>query len=515
MGVGRVLKGDGRLADVIEVMEDSGAIGGALDREPVTSVRRSAPPRAVVVLALAAASLAMPSTAPARQPDGLSSLDTPVAMPIASGSTPSGGPPGSSGQQSEPRGAAPAGCQITLEAARTRLVAGESTTLGGSLSCPTPADAVEQPVLVYEHDAGTPGSVLLGTARTEADGAYRFAIDGSRSNSSFFVRRGRVRSAHVSVRVAPAVTISARPESAPSVAGGRRRAARRGSVTMTFTGAVSPAEAGARVVLQRERAASEDWFRIGMGEVGDDGTYSITHTFRPGTVNVRVAVRSRHLLGGVSESLSYQIARPQNPQLTIQGVPDVLAYGGSVTLRGTLATGAHEPVTLLARTRQSAFAPVASVATDGSGNYSFPAQSPLQNTWYEVTARKQSSIVLLERVKPLITAAVASAEVAAGEPLTFSGTIAPSHPGQPVYLERQNADGLGFHVVDIGAVAVGGTYSIDDAGSGAGTQAYRVKVPGDPEKQAVTSQPMEIQVTAQAVSRKAEGPVSPTASPEN
>ena len=29
----------------------------------------------------------------------------------------------------------------------------------------------------------------------------------------------------------------------------------------------------------------------------------------------------------------------------------------------------------------------------------------------------------------------------------------------------------------------------------------RVKVPGDPEKQAVTSQPMEIQVTAQAVSR--------------
>src|SRR5438270_3510964 len=109
MGAGRVLKGGGRLADVIGVMEDSGAIGGALDREPVTSGRRPAPPRWVAVLALAAAGLAMPSAASARQPDGLASLDTPVAMPVASGSTPSGGPRRSSGQQSEPSDTAPAG----------------------------------------------------------------------------------------------------------------------------------------------------------------------------------------------------------------------------------------------------------------------------------------------------------------------------------------------------------------------------------------------------------------------
>src|SRR5436305_15020554 len=139
MGAGRVRKGGGRLAGVIGVMEDSGAIGGALDREPITSGRLPAPPRWVAVLVLVVASLAMPSAAPARQPDGLASLDTPIAMPIASGSTPSGGPPASSGQPSQPRRPAPAACQRTVQALRRRLAAGESTPLGGPLPCPIPA----------------------------------------------------------------------------------------------------------------------------------------------------------------------------------------------------------------------------------------------------------------------------------------------------------------------------------------------------------------------------------------
>ena len=79
--------------------------------------------------------------------------------------------------------------------------------------------------------------------------------------------------------------------------------------------------------------------------------------------------------------------------------------------------------------------------------------------------------------------------------VTFYGTVIPGHPGHVVYLERQNLAGNGYHVVNVGTVSALGTYSIEQFVEGSGSQVYRVRVPGDPENQAVASPPVTIEVT--------------------
>ncbi len=268
---------------------------------------------------------------------------------------------------------------------------------------------------------------------------------------------------------------------------------------MTFAGTVGPDAAGARVALQRESdSVAENWHRVALGEVGANGEYSITHTFFvPGAIDVRVVVRARGLQAGVSEPLDLQLAHRQNPRLTIQLSPSPLSYGQSVTVSGTAADAAHESLTLLARTRRGAFAPMATVTTDASGDYTFPAQSPLQSTMYRVRGVRTSSVTLSEGVEPLLSAQVTSTSVQAGEALTFSGTVVPAHAGQAVYLERQGSDGV-FHVVAVGTLGADGTYSIEHTASGAGMQVFRVKIAGDGEDEAVASKPFEVQVARAA-----------------
>ena len=105
------------------------------------------------------------------------------------------------------------------------------------------------------------------------------------------------------------------------------------------------------------------------------------------------------------------------------------------------------------------------------------------------------SAVLFVGVKYVLTANVSATTVQAGQPLTFSGTVTPAYVGKAVYLERQNQVGTGFHVVDVGSVAPGGTYSITDEVFGTGMDVFRVKVPGDPSNQSQASQLFTITVT--------------------
>jgi len=414
--------------------------------------------------------------------------------------------PSAASARREGRAGALGRCALQISVPAGDLTAGEAATVTGSLTCPPSAAAAEQTVTIYQRDAGTPGFGVVGTATTEASGAYQFTTEALETNSVFYARSDGARSGHVAVKLAPLVTISGPPEDSLLTVAGRRGGAGASSSsdalsnTVTFAGTVGPDALGARVVLQRESdTVAETWRRIALAEVGANGEYSITHTFfAPGTTNVRVVVRARGLLAGVSEPLSFQIARRQNPRLTIQASPGPLSYGQSVTLSGTAAGAAHETLTLLARTRQSAFEPVSTVTTDASGGYTFPAQSPLQSTLYRVRAARTSSVTLSEGVKPLLTAQVSSTSVQAGEPLTFSGTIVPAHAGQAVYLQRQNPDGIGFHVVAVGALGAGGTYSIEHTVSGAGTQVFRVKAADDGEDEAVASEPFKIEVTRAA-----------------
>jgi hypothetical protein len=224
-------------------------------------------------------------------------------------------------------GAAAQGCQLELQASSPRVIAGESATLTGSLSCPATVSAAEQTVALYGHVAGIPGANPLGTVTTEADGAFQLSTEALSADASFYATVPGARSSRVWVRVAPLVTISGPPSGTELTAGGGRAGATGAqasatgasatstsptSSTVTFTGTVQPEEAGPRVLLERQGAgASRDWIVLGSAPVGAGGGYSITHTFGiAGTADVRVVLRARRDdLAGVSPTLTYQIVR--------------------------------------------------------------------------------------------------------------------------------------------------------------------------------------------------------------
>jgi hypothetical protein len=271
---------------------------------------------------------------------------------------------------------------------------------------------------------------------------------------------------------------------------------------VTFAGLVNPADAGARVALQRENATSvEEWHSIQESTVKPGGGYVFSHVFAvPGDANLRVIVRPHGKITarGVSNTLSYEISQAQNPRLTIFSSADPAPFGSPVTISGVLAGGANQKVTLAGHTFGSAgFGNIQETVTDGSGAYKFVIASAQQSTSYRVlSATGVHSAILFEGVRYGLTAAASAATVQAGQSVTFSGTVSPARAGKVVYLERQNPGPAGgYHVVDLTTVSPLGTYSITHFVFGSGKRVYRVHVPGDPDNQAVSSTPFPIEVT--------------------
>ena len=381
-------------------------------------------------------------------------------------------------------------CRVTIFAEPHIVISGESAQIIGQLICPSGVVTSEQTVTVYEHVAGAGPFQVLGTATTGAGGFYSIVAPNLTANSTFYAATVAGRSATRAVKVSPQVTLKGPAETAQIFTG------RRGA--QTFSGVVSPADTGAEVVLQRENAtANEEWGVIQRGIVGPGGAYSFTHVFgRPGDANLRVVVRAHRRLSvrGVSNTLSYSISQHENPALTINTSTDPISYGQPVTLSGVVAGAVSKPVTLMARSKEGAFAPVATSTTDASGNYTF-TQTPLQSTIYRVTSGGVNSALLFEGVKYVLTASASATTVSSGQALTFAGTVTPARVGHVVYLERQNVFGGGFHVVDVATVAADSTYTINHAIFGLGSEVFRVKIPGDPLNQAISSTPFSITVT--------------------
>jgi hypothetical protein len=386
-------------------------------------------------------------------------------------------------------------CRINLNVAPREITAGDPVVAFGRLVCTRRVNAAGQTVKLFEHSLGTPGSTLVQSTSTDALGFYELTQTGVETNSAFFVRSHRAQSARRRVRVAAQVTLSGPPEGTQLLTGPAN--------AVTFTGTVDPADVGARVILQRQNALTgNEWRRIGSGTVGPEGDFSIPHTFIvPGDANLRVLVRSRGMnIPSPSNVLTYEISQAQNPQLTIVASADPITYGQSVTISGVAAGLANTPVTLFARSAsQRGFAPVAEVTTNAGGEYAFGAQSPVYNSFYQVRTgakvSREKSAVLYEGVKDVLTAEVSPSTVQAGQALTFKGTVAPEHAGHIIYLERQNAAGSGFHVVQVATIGAGSTYTIVHTVYDAGTKVFRVRVPGDPENEGAVSAPFTIQVT--------------------
>ncbi len=395
------------------------------------------------------------------------------------------------------------GCSVSLEATAPTITAGAPLGLVGTLSCPEAASAASQTVTLYQKVAHVPGFSIAATTTTEANGAFRFAPSGVEINSVFYVRSDGAKSAHVSVKVTPQVTIDAPAAGTQLLVGAAHTAGDSpvDSGAVTFTGTVSPADAGATVALQREYRG-EAWHHIGVGQVNAEGGYSIAHTFfRAGEATIRVVVHSHGLyMNSASAPVTYQISRRRSRKVTIQVSADPIAYGLGVTISGIVAGADDQPVTLLAQTPEGTFAPLASGVTGSGGEYSF-LESPLQTTRYRVTSASASSANLSEGVTYALTPTPSAATVQAGEPIAFTGTVTPAHQGQPVALEQQYASGLGYHAIATGVVSSGSTYSIAHTFTGAGAELLRIRVQEDaasPQIQGVASAAFKLEVTPAA-----------------
>jgi hypothetical protein len=250
------------------------------------------------------------------------------------------------------------------------------------------------------------------------------------------------------------------------------------------------------------------------------GGYSIVHTFLvPGDANLRVLVLSQgRNIPATSSPLTYEISQAQNPELTIEATPDPILEGQSAIISGMLAgTTTSQPVTLLARTvHQHGFAPVAQVDTNSSGAYTFPAQTPVNSTYYKVESggtptaapldgkssaallAGKSSAVLFEGVRYALVAEASPTSVMEGQVVTFSGKVAPTpaNPGHVIYLQRLNASGTGFHVVRVSTLTPEATFSIPYQVFSVGTDVFRVYIPGGPDNGGAASQLFTIAVSA-------------------
>ena len=412
-------------------------------------------------------------------------------------------------------------CGIDIRLMPALVSAGETTEVSGQLSCHRHANPGAQTVQLYAYVVGTAGYVPVGSTTTEAGGAYRLTSPAENANTDFYVSSaGGARSGSRRLHVENQVTFSGPPEGTQIETGAPH--------LETFSGTVTPADVGARVILQRQNAVNgEEWHRIGSGEVvaggPTGGTYTITHTFRvPGDASLRVLVRSDGLNApSASTPLDYEISQTQNPSLTIVSSADPIDYQQQVTISGVLAGATtSQPVTLWARTvHQHGFAPVAEASTGEGGDYSFAAQTPVNSTLYRVSATAAAagcssasphvrtckarglrggllkSAILYEGVRDVLTAEVSATTVEAGQTVEFKGTVAPDHAGHAIYLERENASGTGFHVVQRGYVLPGSVYSIVHQVYVPGAKVYRIDIPGDPENGRAVSQPFTVQVT--------------------
>jgi hypothetical protein len=403
-------------------------------------------------------------------------------------------------------------CSATIESSSSSITAGDTVTIFGKLTCPSGVSVGERQVTISEGQQGTAAAALtvLGSTMTEADGSYKISSLAFDTNTTFHVRVGN-RGARVVVKVAPLVTLSGpSPAATLSTVGGHTPGAHPAKVT--FSGTVKPGDGGGRVALQVAYAESgEQWRTVAFAGVESDGSYSVAHRFRTaGQASVRVLahMRGRNVVAA-SEPLTYEVVQPQNPKLTIDSSAAPLAYGETTTISGVAAEAPSQTVTLFAHTHAGNFAPVASTTTEPDGDYSFAAQAPTESTYYRVSVAKTLSTTLYEGVKRALTLDPPPAATQAGQPVTFSGVVTPGDEGQSVYAERQNASGIGFHIVASATIGASG-FSISHTFTNAGSYTMRIRVPGDPALQTATSAPFSFEVSpAAAAALTPEAPASP------
>jgi hypothetical protein len=325
------------------------------------------------------------------------------------------------------------------------------------------------------------------------------------TNRTWFVRSLGAESRRVHEGVHALVTLNASTTQAKS------------NQPVVFAGHVTPNHRGDRVFLQRQVGDSGDnWQTIDSGRVGPASNYAIVHRFRVPTgdaLTLRVAIRrDRRNLAGASKSVDVDVEQNQNPKFTLNASQDPIPVGQSVTLSGTLAApdNASQMVVLWAHEHNQGYHPVAMATTDASGNYAFPAQSPLHTTVYQARSANgnRRSAQVFEAVRDVIgTVSIDPSNPTVGQVVSVKGTVAPPKVGHFIELEKLGRDG-DYHTIQVVRVNGSSQFEFLLRFSVPGTKRLRVHIDGGPFNWGANSDPVNVSVSSGAAPTSGGPPAS-------
>lgn len=374
---------------------------------------------------------------------------------------------------------------LTITAAPNPSTVGEPLAITGHLNA---SNAAGQTVQLWHRLAGQARYSPAGHTTTDAAGNYAFqrALGVVDTNRQWFVTSEGVRSPVWNQRVFAGITLAASTATALT------------NHVVTFSGHVTPNHRHELVFLQVQRGnGGDDWQTIDHGRLGRGSNYSIHHRFRIqdlGGKTLRVLFRGdRRNIRSVSNTVDINVAQAQNTALTIGATPSqVVTVGGSLTISGK--GPASTPVALYARPYNGgAYTQVATSTTDATGAYSF-AQGPLtRNTVYQVRTSSLKSAQLFVAVKDAVAISASSTSVRPGDSVTVSGAVAPDKSGHVIYLQELGSDG-DWHLLQVGRIHAGSTYSFTQLLTATGTATLRAFVPGGPVNAGGASAPVAITV---------------------
>ncbi len=394
---------------------------------------------------------------------------------------------------------AASGYRLALGVAPNPDISGDPLTIYGTLSnrAGLPVDNVR--IILMHRVNPAPTFTVVQRGRTGAGGLFQFnrAEGVVVSNRAWYALAlspsGRVlaRSAIVRERVYAELTLSA---SAADVETGH---------PITFSGAVTPAHAGARVILERQVGATGTaWRRIGAARIDAGGGYALTRSFaRPsesGALTIRALLPGdARNIRSYSEAVSVTVQQAERPDLTLSPSAPAITVGESIDLSGRLSSpsagsAGAQRVTLYERVHGGPLTPVAESTTNGEGGFSFNV-APLRNTAYQVRAGGLRSAFVYEGVHDAISAQASASSGTVGSFITVEGQVTPAHEGHVVFLQLRNSAGH-YQTLQATYVGAGSRYVFSHQLHSAGTKVYRVYIPGGPENLGAASPPFTVDV---------------------
>jgi hypothetical protein len=210
-----------------------------------------------------------------------------------------------------------------------------------------------------------------------------------------------------------------------------------------------------------------------------------------------------------------------NHGLTINATPNPIVAGQGVLIYGALKGSPvqGQPIFLYHRVGlQRHFSLIGHTTTDQFGFYKFTRAQGVVDTnrsWFARGPGGSHSRTVHERVSALVSIAADKTTSDTSQPITFTGTVSPTHRFQRVLLQEQVGQNDDWKTLKVGFLNGSSSYSISYRWRVPGDRDVRVVLPGDPrnirsESDAVTVSIQQAQVPGFTINSSA--PIIPEGS---